>query len=64
MNTGIPLGQWSGSDATDRLRETIEALNKHTEKQNRTMVRLTWAILALTLVTTVVGAVQVWIALR
>ncbi len=61
---GIPLGQWSGSDATDRLRETIEALNKQAEKQNRTMVRLTWAILALTIVMALVGTVQTLIAFR
>lgn len=60
----IPLGQWSGSDATDRLRATIEALNKQAEKQNRTMVRLTWAILVLTIVMAVVGTVQTWIAFR
>ena len=60
----IPLGQWSGSDAIDRLRETIGALNKQSEKQNRTMVRLTWAILVLTIVMAVVGTVQTLIAFR
>lgn len=46
----IPLGEWSGSDATDRLRDTIVALDQSSAKQTRTMVRLTWAIAALTVV--------------
>jgi hypothetical protein len=37
----IPLGQWSGSDATDRLKETIERANEAADRQTRTMVRLT-----------------------
>jgi hypothetical protein len=64
MKQGIPLGQWSGSDAKERHRETIEASNLQAEKQTRTMVRLTWVIAALTLVMVIVGALQVWIAVR
>jgi hypothetical protein len=30
---GIPLGQWSGSDATDRLRAVIEENQKATERR-------------------------------
>jgi hypothetical protein len=47
---GVPMGIWSGSDATDRLRNTIIELNKATERQTRTIVRLTWALVVLTLV--------------
>jgi hypothetical protein len=64
MNTGIPLGEWSGSDATKKLRETIEISNQQAEKQTRMMVRLTWAIFVLTFVMTIVGALQIWIAIR
>jgi hypothetical protein len=64
MYTGIPLGEWSGSDATNRLRETIEVSNLQTEKQTRTMLRLTWAILVLTFVMASIGAVQIWMAVR
>jgi hypothetical protein len=38
---GIPLGQWSGSDATDRLRAVIEENQQATERQTRSMIRLT-----------------------
>lgn len=64
MNRGIPLGQWSGSDATNQLRETIEVSNRKAEKQTQTMVRLTWAIVVLTIVMIIVGAAQVWTAVR
>lgn len=38
---GVPLGQWSGSESTDKLRETIERLNVESERQTKIMVRLT-----------------------
>ncbi len=56
---GIPLGQWSGSDATDRLRETLVELSEATAAQNRTMVRLTWALVVLTVVIVVLTIVLV-----
>jgi hypothetical protein len=61
---GIPLGQWSGSDATDRLRGTIVELSRVTECQTRTLVRLTWALVALTVVIVVLTVVLVVDALR
>ena len=64
MSSGIPIGQWSGSDATRELTQTIINLNKSTERQTRTVVRLTWAIAIMTLVMTVGVGVQIWIALR
>jgi hypothetical protein len=33
VGMGIPLGEWSGAGATDRLRETIIELNEKTEGQ-------------------------------
>jgi hypothetical protein len=62
-NTGIPLGEWSGSNATNQLRETIEKLSQQSERQTRTMVRLTKAIFGLTVLMIVIGSVQIWIAL-
>jgi hypothetical protein len=44
--SGIPLGKWSGSDSTDALHETIKA----TGRQNTWLLRMTGAILVLTLV--------------
>ena len=41
---GIPVGQWSGSDATKQLEETIERLQLENSKQQTTM--LNWTKLA------------------
>jgi hypothetical protein len=38
---GIPLREWSGSDATDRLRTVIEENQEATDRQTATMPRLT-----------------------
>jgi hypothetical protein len=56
---GIPLGQWSGSDATDRLRQTVEKFAEDSKKQTRTMIGLTVAIAALTVIMVVEIAVQI-----
>ena len=57
----IPLGQWSGSDATRELTQNIISLNEAANRQNRSMIRLTWAIAIMTLVMVVGVAVQIWI---
>ncbi len=57
----IPLGQWSGSDATRELTQNIISLNEAANRQNRSMIRLTWAIAIMTLVMLVGVAVQIWI---
>ncbi len=56
--SGIPLGQWSGSDATKALHQSINEFNEVTSKQTRTIIRLTWAILFLTAVMTVAVILQ------
>jgi hypothetical protein len=68
---GIPMGQLSGSDATDRLRTVIEENQKVTERQTTTMIQLTWVMAALTVITTVLTVVtaapivvQIWHAVR
>ena len=43
-SAGIPLGQWSGSDATKELTETLKKFNESSGKQTRQMVILTWVI--------------------
>jgi hypothetical protein len=60
---GIPLGQWSGSDATNTLRETIERLSAAADAQTREMVRMTRWIMWLTVVMTVGVATQIAIGL-
>jgi hypothetical protein len=68
---GIPLGEWSGSDATDRLRNVIEKNQEATDRQTATMLRLTRVMTVLTFVTTVLTALtaipvlgQLWRWLR
>jgi hypothetical protein len=58
-NSGIPLGQWSGSDATNALRETIVQLNSAADAQTREMIRMTRWIMWLTIVMAVGVAVQI-----
>jgi hypothetical protein len=55
----IPLGQWSGSDATDRLRETMIELDKTAKRQTRWLIGLTWALVALTAVIAILTVVLV-----
>ena len=62
MNT--PLGQWSGSDATRELTATIVELSNASDRQNRTMVRLTWAISIMTFVMVIGVGVQIWLAIE
>jgi hypothetical protein len=58
---GIPLGEWSGSDATEALRQTIEKYEFETSRQTRTMIRLTWATTLLTIVMALGLGVQIWL---
>ena len=50
MPDNIPLGQWSGSDATDQLRHDLAENARKTSRQNLWLLVMTGAILALTLV--------------
>jgi hypothetical protein len=60
---GIPLGEWSGSNATQELHKTIKEFNQAAGAQTWTMIRLTKLIAALTAVMTVAVLVQIWEAL-
>lgn len=61
---GVPLSEWSGSGATRELEQTIRTISVEATKQTRQLIRLTWAIAALTLVMTVGVVVQICPALR
>ncbi len=61
MSGGIPISEISGSAATDALHETIKAFQEASTRQTTMIIRLTWAMLALTLV--MVGVVGVQTAL-
>lgn len=58
----LPLGQLSGSDATDRLRQTIEEHQQASSRQTRHLIILTWAIVFLTLIMLGGLGVQIWLA--
>jgi hypothetical protein len=64
MSGGIPLGQWSGSDATNALHETIQRYQETSSKQTAQMLRLTWAIAVLTFVMLIGLAVQIYLAIK
>jgi hypothetical protein len=49
MPDNVPLGQWSGSDAMDRLRVAIENHQKATERQTTTTRWLNVVMTALTI---------------
>lgn len=57
----IPLGAWSGSDATRELHVTIKEFTRAAEKSARTMNRLTWVMTALTFLMFVGLCVQIWL---
>jgi len=61
---GIPIGQWSGSDATRELTEAIIKMNVASEKQTKKIIVLTWALTIMTGLMLVGLVVQVWLALR
>ena len=63
VGNGIPLGQWSGSDATAALHETIKQYNSATEIQTKEMVRLTRVIMWLTVVMLFAVLAQIGLAL-
>jgi hypothetical protein len=58
-DSSIPMGEWSGSDATERLRETMVELSDRTERQTRQIVVLTVALVVLTVALVVLTVVLV-----
>jgi hypothetical protein len=59
---GVPIGQWSGSEATNALHETINDFNKASAWQTTWMLRLTWTMAFLTVVMAIGLGVQIWLA--
>lgn len=63
MPDNVPLSEWSGSGATDRLRETLDEYNRATARQTAQLIRLTRALVVLTVLLLVGLVVQIWVAL-
>ena len=61
---GIPLGEWSGSNAVKELHATIRDFVKCSNRSAKWMVRLTCVIAVLTLVMVAAVLVQILVALR
>jgi hypothetical protein len=61
---GIPLGEFSGSNATEALHATIKQFTAKSEEQTTRLICLTWAIVLLTVVMLVEVGVQTWAILR
>ena len=55
--TGIPLGQWSGSDATEKQHKTIIEIDKSTNKKTNLIILLT----VISIIVSLVGIVVTWI---
>jgi hypothetical protein len=60
---GIPLSEWSGSGATDRLHSAIAEFNETATRQTTQLVRLTWALVILTVLLFAGLVVQIVLAL-
>jgi hypothetical protein len=61
---GIPLGQWSGSDATKQLEETIKSAQLANAKQQTTMLRLTIATAFFAFGALVLSLIQLCISVK
>ena len=62
-NGGIAIGEWSGSDATRALANSIAEFNRLSSLQTEKIVRLTWALAIMTFVMVIEVAFQIWLAL-
>jgi hypothetical protein len=48
-DSGIPLSEWSGSGATERLHKTVVEYSEATAEQTKQLIRLTRQLVILTL---------------
>ncbi len=61
---GIPLSQWSGSDATKELQETIKRFNVASANQTKQLLVLTLVIAILTSLMLIGLGVQIYLATK
>jgi hypothetical protein len=60
----ITIGQFSGSDATKALHKSLAEFNEASSRQTAHIIKLTYAMLLLSVAMTILAGVQVWIAVR
>lgn len=60
---GVPLDEWSGSKATKELHETISQFVDSSDRQTKQMIRLTQAIVILTVLMFIGLLVQIVVEL-
>ena len=61
---GIPLGEWSGADATKALHEAIDRHKELSSRQTRHIIALTWAIMVLTVMMLFAVLAQIYITIN
>jgi hypothetical protein len=64
MADNIPLGQWSGSDATKQLEETIKRAQLENAKQQATMLKLTIATAIFAFGAVVLSLIQLCVSMK
>ena len=62
MSNGKHLEVGAGAKATEELHETIKRFGEESNKQTRHMIRLTYAIIGLSIAMLIAVFVQVWVA--
>lgn len=60
VTMNVPLGDWSGSTATNELQQTIERIQKENATQQRLMLVLT-AIAAIAAIVAAIPVVKAWL---
>jgi hypothetical protein len=60
---GLPIGEYSGSDATKALHDTIKKYQEESSRQTDKMVKLTVAITWLTVVMLIAVLVQIYLTI-
>jgi hypothetical protein len=59
----VPLNAWNGSVATEEQTKKLDEFNAASARQTKSIIGLTRALVALTIVMTVLVAIQVWVTI-
>jgi len=64
VESSIPLDIWNGSASTKELEKTILKLSESSNRQTSHVIKLTYAMLFLTLIMSCMVGVQIWLSLQ